>query len=307
MSVYVYGGRKCTENEGKEDKTITELVGRLSWPNDPRLKGCHKNTRLLDAVGNGDIERISKLLKLDASPNATCHLNCVSACHMAAMMDNESLSMLIAAGAQALGLMVLVEFHYISPLGQEDRDKLLFYWIFQNIMFMKIMAGKSYFFFLETWTNFIATILAMFLPAVISTFSPESELMRAVASPTRSGVLLTWLEMMFLLCKFPRWGFYVLMFGKVTAEVLKVSYKIVDETILNKVMRWLSIFAILKLKNSVMFVNAMIVNVPQWLARFSVVGARSVLIFFFSFEIKIIIALYGCLHTIILSTITPRK
>ncbi|CAB3229398.1 unnamed protein product [Arctia plantaginis] len=101
MSVYMYGSRKCTENEAKEDRTIRELVGRLSWPNDPRLKGCRKNTRLLDAVGNGDIERISKLLKLDASPNATCHLNCVSACHMAAMMDNESLSMLIAAGAQS--------------------------------------------------------------------------------------------------------------------------------------------------------------------------------------------------------------
>lgn len=85
------------------------------------------------------------------------------------------------------------------------------------------MAKKAYFFFLETWTNLVATASAMFLPVVISFFSTEAEIIRATASV---AVLLTWLEMMFLLCRFPQWGFYVLMFGKVTAKVLKVSYKI---------------------------------------------------------------------------------
>ncbi|CAB3258050.1 unnamed protein product [Arctia plantaginis] len=59
------------------------------------------NTRLLEAVENGDTQEVARLLALEADPNATCRLNHVSACHVAAMMDNNSLSLLIEAKAHS--------------------------------------------------------------------------------------------------------------------------------------------------------------------------------------------------------------
>ncbi|XP_075985769.1 transient receptor potential cation channel subfamily A member 1-like [Anticarsia gemmatalis] len=77
--------------------------GSLSTQRMQRQRQYHVgklNTRLLEAVENGDTEEIDKLLKQDANPNATCRLNHVSACHMAALNNNDALALLLQAGAE---------------------------------------------------------------------------------------------------------------------------------------------------------------------------------------------------------------
>ncbi|XP_075985589.1 uncharacterized protein LOC142982790 [Anticarsia gemmatalis] len=59
------------------------------------------NTRLLEAVENRNPEEVKRLLTLGANPNATCRLTHISACHVAAMNNDDSLSVLLKAGAES--------------------------------------------------------------------------------------------------------------------------------------------------------------------------------------------------------------
>ncbi|KAJ8710571.1 hypothetical protein PYW08_009086 [Mythimna loreyi] len=89
----------------------------------------------------------------------------------------------------------------------------------QEIIFIKIKT-RRYLVCLETWLKFWSIALALVLPRVVSwdtDYSPEwARLIATVA------LLLTWFEMMFLLSRFPDWGYYVLMFGKVANKVFKI-------------------------------------------------------------------------------------
>ncbi|KAJ8710336.1 hypothetical protein PYW07_009702 [Mythimna separata] len=89
----------------------------------------------------------------------------------------------------------------------------------QEIIFIKIKS-KRHLLCLETWLKFWSIALALVLPRVVSwdtEYSPEWA--RLIATV---GLLLTWFEMMFLISRFPNWGYYVLMFGKVANKVFKI-------------------------------------------------------------------------------------
>lgn len=84
------------------------------------------------------------------------------------------------------------------------------------------VKSSRYFLQLETWVKFGSIGLATILPpAVIIVSWSEGDWPRHVAT---AALLLAWLEMMFLLSRFPNWGYYVLMFGKVASNIVKVSY-----------------------------------------------------------------------------------
>lgn len=86
------------------------------------------------------------------------------------------------------------------------------------------VKSSRYFLQLETWVKFGSLALAVILPysVVVVNLNDVVEWPRHVAT---LALLLSWLEMMFLLSRFPNWGYYVLMFGKVASNVVKVRKK----------------------------------------------------------------------------------
>ena len=91
---------------------------------------------------------------------------------------------------------------------------------YQEFIFIKIKS-KRYFLCFETWLKFWSITLAVILPRVVSwDTESSSEWARLIATV---ALLLSWFEMMFLLSRFPNWGYYVLMFGKVANKVFKVK------------------------------------------------------------------------------------
>ncbi|XP_047984323.1 transient receptor potential channel pyrexia-like isoform X2 [Leguminivora glycinivorella] len=75
-----------------------------------------------------------------------------------------------------------------------------------------------YFDSLESWVKLIGLILAAVLPLTVH-FVEMAAWQRHVAC---AALLLVWLQAMFLLSRFPGWGYYVLMFGKVAINMFKV-------------------------------------------------------------------------------------
>lgn len=83
------------------------------------------------------------------------------------------------------------------------------------------VKSSRYFLQLETWVKFGSLAFSVILPySVIVVQLNDAEWPRHVATV---ALLLSWLEMMFLLSRFPNWGYYVLMFGKVATNVIKVK------------------------------------------------------------------------------------
>ncbi|XP_038218619.1 transient receptor potential channel pyrexia-like [Zerene cesonia] len=70
----------------------------------------------------------------------------------------------------------------------------------------------------ETWNKFGSIILGFILPMAII-FAHGADWPRHIAT---LALLLSWIQMMFLLSRFPNWGYYVLMFGKVAGNVIKI-------------------------------------------------------------------------------------
>ncbi|KPJ04231.1 Transient receptor potential channel pyrexia [Papilio xuthus] len=95
----------------------------------------------------------------------------------------------------------------------------IFLILVQELLYMNIKSSR-YFFQLETWVKFGSIGLAMILPAAIM-ITPwlTAEWLRHVAT---LALLLSWLELMFLLSRFPNGGYYVLMFGKVASNVIRI-------------------------------------------------------------------------------------
>ncbi|XP_060807292.1 transient receptor potential channel pyrexia isoform X2 [Amyelois transitella] len=92
--------------------------------------------------------------------------------------------------------------------------------LIQEMLYMNVKSSR-YFLQLETWVKFGSIGLAIILPLAVLIISgwSDSEWPRHVAT---LALLLSWLEMMFLLSRFPNWGYYVLMFGKVASNVIKI-------------------------------------------------------------------------------------
>ncbi|KAJ8710335.1 hypothetical protein PYW07_009701 [Mythimna separata] len=87
----------------------------------------------------------------------------------------------------------------------------------QEILYLNISNG--YFGQLETWVKFSSVGLAVILPYALNVPVTDMDWPRHVAT---GALLMSWLEMMFLLSRFPNWGYYVLMFGKVSTNVIKI-------------------------------------------------------------------------------------
>ncbi|CAH0717646.1 unnamed protein product, partial [Brenthis ino] len=73
------------------------------WPkkwrrSDRRLRRL--NTELLEAIESHNVKEVERLLKAGANSNATCRLDHVSACHMAALMGGDALELLVKFGAE---------------------------------------------------------------------------------------------------------------------------------------------------------------------------------------------------------------
>lgn len=82
------------------------------------------------------------------------------------------------------------------------------------------VKSSRYFLQLETWVKFGSIGMATILPTAVNvTYWSNAEWPRHVAT---IALLLSWIQMMFLLSRFPNWGYYVLMFGKVATNVVKV-------------------------------------------------------------------------------------
>ncbi|XP_052743946.1 transient receptor potential channel pyrexia-like isoform X2 [Bicyclus anynana] len=97
----------------------------------------------------------------------------------------------------------------------------IFLIILQEILYMNVKSIK-YFLQLETWIKFWSIALAAVLPPAVVLVSVETtEWPRHVAT---CALLCSWIELMFLLSRFPNWGYYVLMFGKVAANVIKIFF-----------------------------------------------------------------------------------
>ncbi|CAK1543481.1 unnamed protein product [Leptosia nina] len=89
--------------------------------------------------------------------------------------------------------------------------------ILQEMLYTNIKS-KRHLFQLETWVKFGSVGLAMVIPSAIK-LAGEAVWPRHVAT---LALLFSWIELMFLLSRFPSWGYYVLMFGKVAMNVIKI-------------------------------------------------------------------------------------
>nr|QDR50968.1 TRPA5 [Heliconius melpomene] len=94
----------------------------------------------------------------------------------------------------------------------------IFLIIVEEIFYMNVKSTR-YFLQLETWIKFFSIVLAGILPLSMAFVSSSAEWPRHIAT---CALLLSWIELMFLLSRFPNWGYYVLMFGKVAANVVKI-------------------------------------------------------------------------------------
>ncbi|XP_072948321.1 transient receptor potential cation channel subfamily A member 1-like [Epargyreus clarus] len=91
--------------------------------------------------------------------------------------------------------------------------------LLQELLYMNVKSSR-YFLQLETWVKFGSIGLATILPPAVTVASwATAEWPRHVAT---LSLLLSWLELMFLLSRFPNGGYYVLMFGKVASNVIKI-------------------------------------------------------------------------------------
>lgn len=91
--------------------------------------------------------------------------------------------------------------------------------LLQEILYVNV-KNKRYFLHMETWIKFSSICLAVILPSSLK-FAETADWPRHIAT---LALLFSWIELMFLLSRFPNWGYYVLMFGKVAINVIKVSY-----------------------------------------------------------------------------------
>ncbi|KAL4716005.1 hypothetical protein ACJJTC_003794 [Scirpophaga incertulas] len=95
----------------------------------------------------------------------------------------------------------------------------IFLIILQELLYMNVKSSR-YFLQMETWVKISSICLALILPpSVMLTSTTDADWPRHVAT---IALLLAWIQMMFLLSRFPNWGYYVLMFGKVASNVIKI-------------------------------------------------------------------------------------
>ncbi|XP_063629001.1 transient receptor potential channel pyrexia-like [Cydia splendana] len=86
-------------------------------------------------------------------------------------------------------------------------------------IFYLAVNKRRYFQNLETWIRLLCMALAGVVPLGMKFALPSEEWPRHVAT---AALLLAWLQMLFLLSRFPNWGYYVLMFGEVACNIFKI-------------------------------------------------------------------------------------
>lgn len=88
------------------------------------------------------------------------------------------------------------------------------------MLYMSQQASR-YFTALETWVKLGTITFASCIP-IIDHVGWAYEWPRHLST---AAILLAWTELMFLISRFPNWGYYVLMFSKVATNVFKVTLK----------------------------------------------------------------------------------
>ncbi|KAI8425352.1 hypothetical protein MSG28_007113 [Choristoneura fumiferana] len=85
-------------------------------------------------------------------------------------------------------------------------------------LFYMYLRKFRYFLTLESWVKLTCLTLGGIVP-IAESLAVQPSWHRHAAS---TALLLTWLQTMFLVSRFPRWGYYVLIFGKVTVNIFKI-------------------------------------------------------------------------------------
>ncbi|XP_073950736.1 transient receptor potential cation channel subfamily A member 1 homolog [Choristoneura fumiferana] len=89
--------------------------------------------------------------------------------------------------------------------------------LLQELFYMYLRKFR-YFLTLESWVKLTCLTLGGIVP-IAESLAVQPSWHRHAAS---TALLLTWLQTMFLVSRFPRWGYYVLIFGKVTVNIFKI-------------------------------------------------------------------------------------
>ncbi|XP_073963806.1 uncharacterized protein isoform X2 [Choristoneura fumiferana] len=208
-----------------------------------------EDTALHVAVEDQDIAAIADLMKLGASP-AALDANGLTPMHLcivkkyiepltilltyegsADVLDASGLSVLYVAilhiwregvsAALAAGARVTVEGLAFIPedvITQRYPQAMMSKFGSKFEMFYIYLRRVRYFLTLESWVKMTCLTLGAVVPVAESvTMQPYWH--RHAAS---GALLLTWLQAMFLVSRFPKWGYYVLIFGKVTINIFKI-------------------------------------------------------------------------------------
>ncbi|KAI8432519.1 hypothetical protein MSG28_013516 [Choristoneura fumiferana] len=135
----------------------------------------------------------------------------------------------------ALNTYVVTYFHFC------DRNATIYgstpkifdytFWVFAAFIYTTIslmliletffitVKKRRYFMNFETWIKLSCMALVGVVPLAFKLVPKEVDWPRHVAT---AALLLAWLQMLFLLSRFPNWGYYVLMFGEVAANIFKI-------------------------------------------------------------------------------------
>ncbi|KAG6453883.1 hypothetical protein O3G_MSEX008366 [Manduca sexta] len=84
----------------QDSRTVGDSLPKLYRRSERFRRGL--NTKLLEAIKCRDDLEVQRLLDQGANPNATCHRECISACHLAALAGGEALSLLHARHADMM-------------------------------------------------------------------------------------------------------------------------------------------------------------------------------------------------------------
>ncbi|KAJ0171311.1 hypothetical protein K1T71_012861 [Dendrolimus kikuchii] len=127
----------------------------------------------------------------------------------------------------SLTLFILSSFYYkdTNVLTPKWLDAPIWkYLVYITVLFiasqelLNLKITKKYFISLDTWAKLGSVTLAVVVTYAVEA-APKEEWTRHVAT---MALLLSWLELLFLVSRFPGFGFYVLMFMKVSTNVIKI-------------------------------------------------------------------------------------
>ena len=87
-----------------------------------------------------------------------------------------------------------------------------------------LLIDRNRFCQFETWLHFICAVLSLVIAVAGEQMSSVKQRPIWILHVSSIVVLLAWSGLMFLIGRFPTWGYYALMFSAVLRNVVKVQY-----------------------------------------------------------------------------------